>query len=157
LVLSTLHTNSAMESITRMMDMGAEPYLVAGVTVAILAQRLVRLNCGKCRQPFTPDEDEIQMLGLSDADKANAKFFKGAGCPECRGTGFKGRIGVFEMILGTPEMRAAIITHATPPELMDIAKKQGYKSMLEDGRAKVVAGWTTPSEVLKAVYTQAID
>lgn len=157
LVLSTLHTNSSIESIARMMDMGAEPYLVAGVCVAILAQRLVRLNCGKCRQPFTPDADEIEMLGLSEEEKATAKFFKGTGCPECRGTGFKGRIGVFELVLGTPDMRAAIVKNATPPELLTIAKKHGYRTMLEDGRAKVINGWTTPSEVLKAVYTQAVE
>jgi type II secretory ATPase GspE/PulE/Tfp pilus assembly ATPase PilB-like protein len=157
LVLSTLHTNSAMESISRMLDMGAEPYLVAGVTVAILAQRLVRLNCGKCRQPFTPDQDELDMLAIRGEELAAAKFFKGAGCAECRGTGFKGRIGLFEMIMGTPAMRAAIVRNAPPPELMEIAKTQGYRSMLDDGRAKVLAGWTTPSEVLKAVYTQAIE
>jgi type II secretory ATPase GspE/PulE/Tfp pilus assembly ATPase PilB-like protein len=157
LVLSTLHTNSAMESISRMLDMGAEPYLVSGVMVAILAQRLVRLNCGKCRQPYTPTEDEITMLGIGPEQYPDAKFVKGAGCAECRGTGYKGRIGVFEMIMGSPDMRAAIVRNATPPELMEIAKKQGYKSMLDDGRAKVLAGWTTPSEVLKAVYTQAIE
>jgi len=157
LVLSTLHTNSAMESVYRMLDMGAEPYLVAGVTVAILAQRLVRLNCAKCRQPFTPDEDELEMLGIKGDVRANAKFFKGAGCPECRGTGFKGRIGVFEMIMGTPEVRAAVVRGVTPPEMMEIAKKQGFTSMMDDGRGKVLAGWTTPAEVLKAVYTQAVE
>ncbi len=157
LVLSTLHTNSALESVSRMLDMGAEPYLVAGVCVAILAQRLVRLNCGKCRQPFTPDEDELQMLGLTSEEKSSGKFFKGAGCPECRGTGFKGRLGVFEMILGTPDVRAAIVRGASQPELMQIAQKQGFRSMLDDGRAKVIAGWTTPAEVLKAVYTQSIE
>lgn len=157
LVLSTLHTNSAIESISRMLDMGAEQYLVAGVTVAILAQRLIRLNCGKCRQPFTPDQDELEMLGLLPEEMANGKFFKGAGCPECRGTGFKGRIGVFEMITGTPDMRVAIVHNATPPELTDIAKKHGFRSMLEDGRFKVLSGWTTPSEVLKAVFTTAVE
>jgi general secretion pathway protein E len=156
-VLSTLHTNSALESVSRMLDMGAEPYLVAGVCVAILAQRLVRLNCSKCRQPFVPDEDELQMLGLSAEDKANGKFFKGAGCPECRGTGFKGRLGVFEMILGTPDLRAAIVRGANQPELLQVAKNQGFRTMLDDGRAKVLAGWTTPGEVLKAVYTQSIE
>lgn len=157
LVLSTLHTNSAIESIHRMMDMGAEPYLVAGVTVAILAQRLVRLNCAKCRQPFTPDADEVDMLGLSPEERTNAKFFKGAGCPECRGTGFKGRIGVFELVAGTPDIRLAIVKNATPPEIMELARRQGFRTMMEDGRAKVLAGWTTPGEVLKAVYTQAVE
>jgi type II secretory ATPase GspE/PulE/Tfp pilus assembly ATPase PilB-like protein len=157
LVLSTLHTNTAIESITRMMDMGAEPYLVAGVTVAILAQRLVRLNCPKCRQPYTPDADELEMLGLTAEELASAKFGKGAGCPDCRGTGYKGRIGVFELIMGTPDLRAAVVHNATPPELMKIAKQHGFRGMIEDGKAKVLAGWTTPSEVLKAVYTQAIE
>ncbi len=157
LVLSTLHTNTAIESVYRMLDMGAEPYLVAGVTVAILAQRLVRLNCAKCRQTFTPDEDELDMLGIVGDERANAKFYKGAGCPECRGTGYKGRIGVFEMITGSPDVRAAIVHGATPPEMMELAKKQGFRSMMDDGRGKVLAGWTTPAEVLKAVYTQAVE
>ena len=157
LVLSTIHTNNAVETIGRMLDMGAEAYLVAGVIVAILAQRLVRLNCAKCRQPFQPDQDELTMLGIQEGDLAQAKFAKGAGCAECRGTGFKGRIGVFELITGTPEFRHAIASGAGYQALTEAARRQGYRTMLEDGRAKVMAGWTTPDEVLKAVYTQALE
>lgn len=157
LVLTTIHTNNAVETIGRMLDMGAESYLVAGVTIAILAQRLVRLNCGKCRQPYKPTTDELQMLKIGPQDAEGARFAKGAGCAECRGTGFKGRIGVFELILGTPEFRHAIANSSDPMELTMAAREQGYRTMLEDGRYKVMNGWTTPEEVLRAVYTQTVD
>lgn len=157
LVLSTLHTNNAIETIGRMMDMGAEEYLVAGVLVGILAQRLVRLNCPKCREVFTPEADDLQMLGVQSEAREGAKFARGKGCADCRGTGFKGRIGVFELILGTHEFRHAIASRASLPEMTAAARKQGYRTMLEDGRQKVLQGWTTPEEVVKAVYTQAMD
>ncbi len=155
LVLSTLHTNNAIETIGRMVDMGAEPYLIAGVLNAILAQRLVRLNCPKCRAPYKPSEDEIATLGITEEEVSRAKFGKGTGCSECRGSGYKGRVGVFELILGTPAMRAAVARRASFPEMAETARAQGYKTMLEDGRAKAMAGWTTPDEVIKAVFSQA--
>lgn len=157
LVLSTIHTNSAAETVGRMVDMDAEPYLIAGTIVAILAQRLVRLCCAKCREPYKPTDDEIDMLKLTASDVSEGKFARGRGCSECRGTGFKGRIGVFELIMGTPAFRAAIARQDGFPELMKVAREQGYRTMLEDGRSKAMAGWTTPDEVIKAVYTQALD
>jgi type II secretory ATPase GspE/PulE/Tfp pilus assembly ATPase PilB-like protein len=157
LVLSTLHTNSASETIGRMVDMGAEPYLIAGVVVAILAQRLVRLNCPKCREVYKPEQDEIDLLRLTPEELETGKFAKGKGCSECRGTGYRGRIGVFELILGTPEFRAGIAKRVDFAAMMQLAKDQGYRTMLEDGKAKAMSGWTTPEEVLKAVYTQALD
>lgn len=157
LVLSTLHTNNAIETFGRMLDMGAESYLVAGVTVAILAQRLVRLNCGKCREQYRPNDDEIEMLKITESELAEGKFAKGRGCSECKGTGYKGRIGVFELIMGTPEFRAAIARNADYPTMSEIARKQGYRTMLEDGKFKIFQGWTTPEEVIKAVYTQSMD
>lgn len=157
LVLTTLHTNNALESIGRMVDMEAEPYLIGGVVVAILAQRLVRLNCPKCRAAYTPTEDEIDMLKLTKEELAAGTFAKGRGCPECRGSGYKGRIGVFELILGTPELRAAIAKQADYSTMNAIAEKQGYRSMIEDGKNKAMMGWTTPEEVIKAVYTQTLD
>jgi type II secretory ATPase GspE/PulE/Tfp pilus assembly ATPase PilB-like protein len=157
LVLTTLHTNNAVETIGRMVDMNAEPYLIAAVTVGILAQRLVRLNCPKCREPYRPDKDEIEMLGFTPEDLETGKFAKGRGCPDCRGSGYKGRIGVFELILGTPAFRAAIANGVDIPALTKAAKDQGYRTMLEDGKQKAMAGWTTPDEVAKAVYTQTVD
>ena len=157
LVLTTLHTNNAVETIGRMVDMGAEEYLIAGVIVGVLAQRLVRLNCPKCRHQLRPTQDEIDMLGLTPEEVEKGTWAKGKGCAECRGTGYKGRIGVFELVLGTPEFKAAIARKQDYMQLAEAARKQGYRTMLEDGKAKAMAGWTTPEEVLKAVYTQAVD
>jgi type II secretory ATPase GspE/PulE/Tfp pilus assembly ATPase PilB-like protein len=140
-----------------MVDMDAEPYLVAGVLVAILAQRLVRLNCAKCRAAYKPTEDEILALKLTAEDMEVGRFAKGRGCNECRGTGFKGRIGVFELVLGTPEFRAAVARGSDFAKIQEAAQIQGYKTMAEDGKAKVLAGWTTPEEVIKAVFTQTLD
>jgi type II secretory ATPase GspE/PulE/Tfp pilus assembly ATPase PilB-like protein len=157
LVLTTLHTNSALESVARMIDMNAEPYLVGGVMVAILAQRLVRLNCPKCREVYKPEQDEIDLLKLTPEEISSGKLAKGKGCPDCRGTGYKGRIGVFEVIMGTPDLRAAIARGANVAELTGLARKQGFRTMMEDGKVKVLSGWTTPEEVIKAVYTQSLE
>lgn len=156
LVLSTLHTNNAVETIGRMFDMGAEPYLVAGVIVGILAQRLVRLNCQKCSQPYQPTSEEISTLGIRPEELERAKFMKGAGCAECRGTGLRGRVGVFELLTGTQPIKEAIASNSSFSHLMEVSKKQGFRTMLEDGKFKVLNGWTTPDEVIRAVFTQAI-
>jgi len=157
LVLSTIHTNNAVETIGRMVDMDAEPYLIAAVTVAVLAQRLVRLNCPKCREQYRPEPDEAEMLGLTAAELETGKFAKSKGCADCRGTGYKGRIGVFELIRGTPAFRQAIAHASDQQGILKAAREQGYRTMLEDGKAKAMAGWTTPDEVIKAVYTQALE
>lgn len=157
LVVSTIHTNSAAETIGRMVDMDAEPYLIAGTLVAILAQRLVRLNCPKCRERYTPNPDEIEMMRLTSAEVSEGQWAKGRGCADCRGTGYKGRIGVFELITGTHEFRAGIANKVDFPDLVKIAREQGFRTMMEDGKQKAITGWTTPDEVLKAVYTQALD
>lgn len=156
LVLSTLHTNNAIETIGRMVDMEAEPYLIAGVCLAILAQRLVRLNCAKCRQPYRPTEDEIASLKFTPEELEKGTFMKGKGCPECKGTGYKGRIGIFEIIIGTPEFKAAIAENPTFAVLAEVAKRQGHRTMLDDGKAKAISGWTTPEEVMRAVMTVAL-
>jgi type II secretory ATPase GspE/PulE/Tfp pilus assembly ATPase PilB-like protein len=157
LVLSTLHTNNAIESIGRMVDMGGESYIISGVLVAIMAQRLVRRNCPKCAEPFPYAREDLEQVGITAADMPNAKLLKGKGCPECRGTGFKGRIGVYELIMGNRELKQAIWQNAGYTELLNVARKQGFRTMLEDGKAKVLAGVTTPDEVMKAVLTQAVD
>ncbi|MBL8059775.1 MAG: type II/IV secretion system protein [Chthonomonas sp.] len=156
LVLSTLHTNNSMETIGRMVDMGAEPYLIAGVTVAILAQRLIRLNCQKCLEPYKLTEDEIKMLRITPADLERAKCAKGKGCAECRGTGLKGRVGVFELLMGTLDFKHAIASGGSYVAIDEAAKKQGFRTMLEDGKYKVLNGWTVPDEVIRAVHTQAM-
>ncbi|MBS1723856.1 MAG: type II/IV secretion system protein [Armatimonadetes bacterium] len=157
LVLSTLHTNNAIESIGRMVDMEAEPYLISGVLVGIMAQRLVRRNCTKCAEPFPYTRDELESLGVTASDMPAAKLLKGKGCSECNGSGFKGRIGVYELIVGDRPLKQAIHNGAGYPELLATAKQQGFKSMQDDGKGKVLAGITTPDEVMKAVSTQAVE
>lgn len=156
LVMSTLHTNNSMETIGRMLDMGAEAYLVAGVTVAILAQRLIRLNCQRCMEPYRPTPDEIEMLRITPEELEKGRFMKGKGCSECRGTGLKGRVGVFELITGTMDFKHAIASGASFEGLAEAAKKQGFRPMLDDGKYKVLNGWTVPDEIIRAVYTQAM-
>jgi type II secretory ATPase GspE/PulE/Tfp pilus assembly ATPase PilB-like protein len=97
------------------------------------------------------------MLSLTPQELETGKFAKGKGCSECRGTGYKGRIGVFELVLGTPSFRAAIASKADFTGLLQAARQQGYRTMVEDGKAKAMQGWTTPDEVIKAVYTQTMD
>ena len=157
LVLSTLHTNNAIESLGRMVDMNAETYLISGVLVAILAQRLVRRNCSKCAEPFPYSREELEDLGVTAADMPGAKLLKSKGCPECNGTGFKGRVGVYELIVGDRPLKQAIHNGAGYPELLALVRQQGFKTMQEDGKAKVLAGVTTPDEVMKAVSTQALE
>jgi type II secretory ATPase GspE/PulE/Tfp pilus assembly ATPase PilB-like protein len=157
LVLTTIHTNNSVETVGRMFDMGAEPYLAAAVTVGIMAQRLVRLNCPSCREEFTPSEENLISLGFEPGQRVEGKFMKGKGCAECRGTGYKGRIGVFELFLGTDDMRSAIARGAEHGEIAAAARRQGMTTMLEDGRTKILQGFTTPDEVLRAVYSAAIQ
>lgn len=157
LVLTTIHTNNAVETIGRMFDMGAEPYLVGGVITGILAQRLVRTICPKCAQPARYSREELEMIAIKADDMAGAKLMQGAGCQHCKNTGFKGRIGIFELILGTREFKHAVAQNVNYKEMMEIVRAQGYVSMLEDGKAKVLAGRTSPDEVIKAVFTQALE
>lgn len=157
LVLSTLHTNNSIEAIGRMVDMGAEWYLISGVITAIMAQRLVRRICPKCAEPHPYTREELEVIGIGAEDMAGAKLLMGKGCDQCRGTGFKGRIGVYELITGTRELKNAIAHKAEYSELLEVARKQSFRSMMQDGKAKVLAGITTPDEVAKAVLTQALD
>jgi type II secretory ATPase GspE/PulE/Tfp pilus assembly ATPase PilB-like protein len=157
LVLTTIHTNNAVETVQRMFDMGAEPYLVAGTLVAIMAQRLVRLNCPNCREKFTPPEDELLALGIQPEQAAQANFQRGRGCEQCRKTGYKGRTGVFEIIMATPEFKTAVATGGSAGELNAAARRQGMRTMMEDGLQKILSGETTPDEVLRAVYTGAVE
>lgn len=157
LVLSTLHTNNAIESIGRMQDMDAEPYLVSGVLVGIMAQRLVRRNCTQCSEPFPYTREELEDLGVVASDMNGARLLKGKGCAACNGSGFKGRIGVYELVVADRPLKEAIHHRAGYPELLAAARKQGFRTMQEDGKQKVLAGITTPEEVMKAVSTQAVE
>lgn len=152
LVLSTLHTNNAIESVSRMIDMGAEEYLVSATLGCAMAQRLVRVICPDCRVPYQPTPDEIAALKIPAETAAQHQYFTGKGCQACRGTGFRGRTGIFELLNVTLAVREAIVRRASSDELLEIARKEGYRTMIEDGRDKVLRGITVPNEVIQAVY-----
>ncbi len=157
LVMTTLHTNNAVETLARMIDMGGEPYLIASTVVAILGQRLVRTICPECKEAYKPDEDEILALGLTASQAAGKTFYhgRGTGCKNCRETGYKGRLGVFELLMLTHPIREAVTNRVSAQDMHQAAKAQGMKTMLDDGLAKVLQGLTTPTEVVHAVYTSA--
>jgi len=154
LVLSTLHTNNSIETIGRMIDMGGEPFLIASILQAVMAQRLVRTICQRCKTPYTPEAAELIEIGLEPAKMQGVPFYKGRGCDQCRNTGYKGRIGLYEIITSTPELREMIARRATITDITNYVKtKQGMRTMLEDGYSKIAAGLTTPNEVFTAVYS----
>jgi general secretion pathway protein E len=152
LVLSTLHTNNAIETLSRMIDMGAEDYLIAATLQCAMAQRLVRVICPDCRAPYQPTPDEIAALKIPQEWLAQARFFMGKGCPKCMNTGYRGRSGIFELLRISPAIREAIVNRASSDQILQIAVKEGYRTMLDDGRDKVLRGITTPHEVIQAVY-----
>jgi type II secretory ATPase GspE/PulE/Tfp pilus assembly ATPase PilB-like protein len=156
LVLTTLHTNNAVETLGRMMDMGGEPYLIASTVVAILGQRLVRVICSQCKRVYQPSDEELYALNLSREEANRQTFYHGAGCDSCRHTGYKGRTGVFELLMNTHEIRELITRRAPLMDLFEAARDQGMRTMIEDGMDKIRRGITTPAEVIHAVYTSIL-
>ncbi len=148
LVFSTVHTNNAPATITRLVDMGVEPFLVGSSLLLVVAQRLVRKICPHCREVYQPPEDLFEALGI---EKDEGPYFRGRGCSRCRNTGYKGRIAVYEVMEITPEMRKAIVRGASEDELREMAKANGMKELKEVGILKAKRGITTLEEVLRAV------
>ncbi len=148
LVFSTLHTNDAPSAITRLIDMGVQPFLVSSSVRAIMAQRLVRRVCKNCVEPTEPTAAEIRVLGLDDKFLSTASLMHGRGCEKCGGTGFKGRMGIYEIFLLSDEMQDLIYKKCSANVIRDAARKQGMRTLREDGLRKAAAGTTTLSEVL---------
>ena len=149
LVFSTLHTNDAPSAVTRLIDMGVKPFLVASSVRAIMAQRLVRRVCKKCAQPYTPSPTEIRMLNLDESFIKNSNFMKGRGCPECGGSGYKGRVGIYEIFLVGEEIQHLIYGKESSHTIREAARKSGMRTLREDGLRKAAAGTTTLEEVLQ--------
>jgi type IV pilus assembly protein PilB len=149
LVFSTLHTNDAPGAVTRLIDIGVKPFLVASSTRAMMAQRLVRKICKKCVAPFTYPESELRALGI-DPNAPGANFQKGKGCAECNKSGCKGRFGVFEIFLVNDEARKLIYDKVPTSVLRAQAREMGMRTLREDGARKVLAGLTTAEEVIRA-------
>ncbi|GAB6164447.1 ATPase, T2SS/T4P/T4SS family [Thermostilla marina] len=148
LVFSTLHTNDAPSSITRLVDMGVPAYLVASSVVAIMAQRLVRVVCENCKQPYQPSEAAIEAAGLTPEQVANATFQRGKGCSQCNGSGYRGRMGIFELMLLSAKIRELTFKGAPAPELRRAAISEGMKTLFMDGLNKALQGRTTLEELL---------
>ena len=149
LVFSTLHTNDAPGAITRMIDMGVPAYLVASSVIAILAQRLVRINCPKCKQPFTPLDTQLELAGVTPEMLKGATIMKGRGCAHCQKSGYKGRLGIFELMVMNNKIRELAFQGAPTQEIRRAAVGQGMRVMFDDGVQKVLRGVTTFDEVFR--------
>jgi type IV pilus assembly protein PilB len=148
LVFSTLHTNDAPSSITRLIDMGVQPFLVASSVMAIMAQRLVRINCPKCSAPVKPDPSELQYLEVTEEQISTAKFMRGKGCTHCQHTGYRGRKAVFELMTMTTAIREMTFKGEPTQNIRRQAQMMGMKTIVQDALEKALKGVTTIQEVL---------
>ncbi len=153
LVFSTLHTNDAPGAVTRLIDIGVKPFLVASSTRALMAQRLVRKICKKCGAPHLPPENELKALGIDPEKASGASFRKGKGCDNCSGTGCRGRMGIFEIFVIDDEARKLIYDKVPTSVLRARAREMGMRTLREDGVRKVLSGLTTPDEVIRATVS----
>src|SRR4051812_2681459 len=156
LVFSTLHTNDAPSAITRLSDIGVQPFLIASSVIAIMAQRLVRVNCTKCKEPMTPPASEIRASGITAEQLTKANFMKGRGCNNCRQTGFRGRQGIFEMMRMSSTIRELTFAQAPTQEIRRKARATGMHNLLEDGVLKALKGTTTLDEVLSTCHAEVL-
>jgi general secretion pathway protein E/type IV pilus assembly protein PilB len=148
LVFSTLHTNDAPSAVARLVDIGVQPFLVSSAVRAILAQRLVRRLCPKCKQPDELSEKQMSALGIDYSQLGQASVMRAVGCDACKNLGYKGRMGLFEIFLIDDEVRHMVNNHASTVELRKRAREMGMRTLREDGVRKVLAGMTTAEEVI---------
>jgi type IV pilus assembly protein PilB len=145
LVFSTLHTNDAPSSLLRLIDMNVEPFLISTSVIGVLAQRLVRVICGECKEPYLPEKELLRELGI----KGEATFYRGKGCKACKSTGYSGRIGIFELMPMSETIKKLITARPTANEIRAKAQEDGVRSLREDGLEKAARGITTIEEVLR--------
>ncbi len=148
LVLSTLHTNSAPATITRLLDMGVEPYLIASSVILAMAQRLVRKLCENCKTPFKPAPDLLKSIGMSEKDAKSITFYEPKGCDECNKTGYRGRLPIFELMVMTPEIAKLTMERSNTSLLNKQAVADGMTTLLDDGVRKIKLGLTSIDEVI---------
>jgi general secretion pathway protein E len=149
LVFSTLHTNDAPSALTRLVDMGIEPYLLTSSVVGILAQRLVRVLCPHCKISYSPSDQELKELGIIRSQLGQRELFKSAGCPHCLGTGYKGRHGIYELMMITGPIKRQLLKSADAVELQRVALSDGMMSLRTSGALLAIQGITSTSEVLR--------
>jgi len=153
LVFSTLHTNDSPGALTRLIDMGVEPFLVSSSVIGILAQRLVRKICKSCKEPYTPNEKTLKELGLAEIKEKNV-FYHGKGCKNCKCTGYKGRIGIYELLIMSEKIREMVLERTSADVIRKAAQEAGMKVLREDGIKKALEGVTSIEEVIRATTTE---
>jgi type IV pilus assembly protein PilB len=156
LVFSTLHTNDAPSAITRLADIGVPPFLIASSVIAIMGQRLVRVNCPKCKEPHMPEPEQIRASGMTEEEVAKASFMKGKGCSYCRQGGYRGRQAIFELMRMSSALRELTFAQAPAQELRRKARAGGMKTLLQDGIVKSMKGITTLEEVLSICHADVL-
>ena len=157
LVFTTLHTNDAPSAIARLLDLGMEPFLITATLECIVAQRLVRTICPRCKQEFAPTEDMLMELGLTPDMVAGRAFYRGAGCDYCRHTGYSGRIGIYELMLLNDELREMIMKRNSTNLLRDASRKRGMRTLRESGLLAIFDGQTTIEEVVSQTLNEESD
>src|SRR5262249_32337061 len=155
LVFSTLHTNDAPSAITRLGDIGVPPFLIASSVIAIMAQRLVRVNCIKCKEPYRPTDGEFESGGISRDQAAKATFLRGRGCNHCHQSGYRGRLGIFELMKMNSAIREMTFNREPTQGIRRKARQTGMRTLLEDGVQKALKGITTLEEVLSICHHEA--
>ncbi len=155
-VLSTLHTNNAPSTIVRLLEMGVEPYILASSLIGVIAQRLVRMICTECREAYTPTLQVMRSIGFDEVPKT-LKLFRGAGCKACRNTGFRGRTGIFELMLVTDKMRQMVLDKAGSKDIEIESRKSGLRTLREDGIRKVLQGVTTLDEIMGVTQESSLE
>ena len=151
LVLSTLHTDDAPSVVTRLSDIGIEPYVIASATIGVVAQRLVRRLCPSCRRQYTPTSDTLRALNITEEEAASIPFYRPVGCESCHQTGYRGRIGIYEVMQINDRLRRMIAQRASEDAIREVAQNTGMLTLGDDALAKVKAGVTTAEELLRVV------
>jgi general secretion pathway protein E len=149
MVFSTLHTNDAASAVTRLIDMGIEPFLVTSSVIAIIAQRLVRLLCPKCKEAYEPDDESLANMGIAKDILSRHVLYRRKGCHACMNTGYRGRTAIFEIMLMEDDIKRLILKTSDSNQISDLAIRHGMKNLLYDGAQKVLAGITTIEEVFR--------
>lgn len=153
LVLSTLHTNDAPGAVTRLQEMDVESFLIASSVVGVLAQRLLRMICPKCKETYTPPRDAIRRLGMNVDEGSEVTFSRGKGCEHCKGSGYKGRIGIYELMPITDKIRDLILARSSSYSIKEAAVEAGMKTLRDDAMEKILLGLTTLEESLRVIYS----
>ena len=157
LVFSTIHTNDAAGGVTRLIDMGVEPFLVSSAVECFIAQRLVRVICKNCKRESRPDKEVLKELGVSNLDLSKVKIYEGKGCEACRFTGYKGRTAIYEILVMSDQIRELVLKRASSDQIKKKALSLGMRTLRQDGWEKITMGITTPSEVIRVTQQEELE